>query len=65
MTTKNLMKLLVSKYKGEWVSITRDYKKVVAHSKAVDDLVVKIRKQKVKDGVIMRVPAYIPTSYAG
>lgn len=65
MTTKNFMKLLVNKHKGEWVSVTRDYKKVLAHSKEVDELVVKIRKQKVKNGVIMRVPAYIPTSYAG
>jgi hypothetical protein len=65
MSNKNFMKLLVSKYKGEWVSITRDYKKVIAHSEAVDDLMVKIRNQKAKNGVIMRVPVYVPTSYAG
>ena len=59
------MKTLTNKYRGEWVSISKNYKKVYVHSPKADVLVKKIKKSKIKDGIIMRIPSQITTAYVG
>ena len=47
----NLTKTL--KRKTGWVSIAQDHKKVIAQSKTLKDLLVKLKKMGNPDGVIM------------
>jgi hypothetical protein len=59
------MKNLAKRYLGEWVSVSRDYKKVFAHSARVGTLVEEIESKNIKNSVIIRIPTKIPTAYAG
>ena len=65
MTAKDFMKSIVRKYRGEWISISLDYKKVFAHSKDMTLLVEKLNKNESKKGIIMRVPTKMASAYVG
>ena len=59
----NLEKILKNATYG-WVSISRDYKKVIAQAKTLDELIKKIENKGNPDGVITRVtPGF--SSYVG
>jgi len=65
MTAKSFMKLLINKYRGEWISISHDYKKVLAHSKDFNKLIEKINKIKPEKGIILRIPGERFSAYVG
>lgn len=60
-----LLNKIHSKYAGNWVSISKDYSEVYAHSKDLDDLVAKLKKGKTEAGTIMRLPEQKYSAYVG
>ena len=59
------MKNIIKKYKGMWISVSKDYRKVYAFSKNLHQLVDKVNKKKKPDGLIMKVPARPYSIYVG
>lgn len=59
------MKNLAKKYAGEWVSISRDFKKVFAHSPKAEVLNKKAIRMDPDKAIIIRVPAKVPLTYVG
>lgn len=59
------IKKLYSKYLGNWISISEDYSQVYEHSKDLDDLIGKLRKRKIKKGMIMKIPNQKYSAYVG
>jgi hypothetical protein len=53
MKATNLAKILKN-YSSGWVSISKDYKKVIASGKTLKSLLVKLAKKKNPDGYLMR-----------
>lgn len=56
---------LYSKYIGSWVSVSKDYSRVYAHSKDLDNLIDKVKTKKIKKGMIMKVPNQRFSAYVG
>lgn len=59
------MKSLIKRFSGEWLSVSRNYKKVYAHSPDAKTLVKKIEDKNIKDAMIIRIPSSIPSTYVG
>lgn len=53
MKHDNLAKIL-QKYQSGWVSISKDYKKVLAWGKTLESLLKKIEQKGNPDGVLMK-----------
>ena len=53
MKATNLAKILKN-YTSGWVSISKDYKRVIASGKTLKSLLVKLAKKKNPDGYLMR-----------
>ena len=51
-------------YTSGWVSVSKDYRKVIAHGKNLSELVKKIEKRGNPDGYIMKAAADF-SSYSG
>jgi hypothetical protein len=54
----------MQKYKNQWVSVTRDFRKVIAHSEKLDNLVRILKRMGNPDGVILKITDKY-TSYVG
>ena len=62
---KKSLDRLYTKYLGNWVSVSKDYSQVYAHSKHLGGLVAEIEKRKIKRGLIMKVPNQKYSAYIG
>jgi len=53
MKNKNLVKIM-KKYTSGWISISQDYKRIIAHGKNLKSLLKKIDKMGNPKGYLMR-----------
>lgn len=61
----NPFKEIREKFKGQWILVTRDFKKVYAHSKSPKELDEQAVKLKDKDLMITVVPSDNSQVYVG
>lgn len=50
---------IIKKYKGEWVSLTGDEKKVISAGKSAKEVLEKALKQGYKNPILFKVPVAI------